>query len=188
MTYQVNKAISLDDLLEAGNWVEVIDGEPVEITATAGFIHNEIITNLYDGLKPFVKAHTLGSVRVDGLTYILHVDEHGVQTARIPDVSFISRAKILTGFDKSRPFIGAPDLAVEVVSPTETTADWMDKVSDYLRYGTELVWVIFPHKNELHQYVQSDHPPVIYKVGDTLEVDSLFPGLQIPIASVFSEE
>jgi len=91
-------------------------------------------------------------------------------------------------FDRSRPFSGAPDLAVEVVSPSESTADIMAKVSDYLRYGTEQVWVIYPLKEELHQYLKDDNAPRIFLANDTLIAETLFPQLKITIADLFADE
>jgi Uma2 family endonuclease len=91
-------------------------------------------------------------------------------------------------WDRSRPFPGCPALAVEVVSPTETTAELMEKVASFLRYDTEQVWVIYPQKQELHQYLKDDTPPRIYTANDSLTADTLFPALEIKIADLFVDE
>lgn len=183
--------ISEQDLLQLDEdkRFEVVDGIIVENGMAAGFNHVLVIDNLYDILKPFAKKHKLGRVHTDSLTFILHTDkENNIQQARIPDLSFIKRGKMPDDFDRSRPFSGAPDLAVEVVSPSESTADIMAKVSDYLRYGTEQVWVIYPLKEELHQYLKDDNAPRIFLANDTLIAETLFPQLKITIADLFADE
>jgi Uma2 family endonuclease len=169
-------------------WVEVVDGEVVEVEMTTGFIHGVIINNLYDLIKPFVVENKLGRVFGDGVTYVLHVDEQGVQHSRIADFSFIRANRIPKAFDRSRPFMGAPDLAVEGVSPTEKTPDLLKKIRDYLQYGAEQVWAIYPQSKELHQYLISENLPRVYKEADTFEAPTLFLGLQISIADLFRDE
>lgn len=152
---------------------------------SAGFTHVAVIGNLYDILKPHVKIHQLGRVFTDGLTYILHQTESGIHQARIPDLSFIRNDAIPSEFDHARPFPGAPTLAVEVISPSEKTADVMAKVTDYLRYGSEEVWAIYPAKKELHQYNLDDNAPKIYSADKILISASLFPQLSILINDLF---
>jgi len=169
--------------------IEVVNGEIKDNTVTAGFIHIQIVSNLYDLLKPFVKKHRLGYVYPDGLTYILYEDkEQGVRDSRIPDFSFVRPGLIPEDWDRSRPFPGCPALAVEVVSLTEKTAKLMEKVASFLRYDTEQVWVIYPQKQQLHQYLKDDTPPRTYTADDTLQAETLFPGLAIKIADLFVDE
>ena len=94
---QVRGRVSVDDLVRLGEdaWVEVVDGELVKTDmSAAGHMHVIFVENLFRLLDSFVRSDKLGRVHTDGLTYILHVDEMGVQTARIPDFSFIRRGRI----------------------------------------------------------------------------------------------
>lgn len=164
--------------------VEIIDGDVVEKMA-ASFEHSGIKDNVYDVLRPFVKMHGLGTVRSDGLTFILETDENGrVLRSRLPDVSFIRLAR-LQDVNRQRAFVGAPDLAVEVVSPTERQRITQRKVADYLEHDSE-VWVIYPLDREIHVY-RDDVRPRIYGEDDTLETP-LFPGLQIAVAPLFEDD
>jgi Uma2 family endonuclease len=170
-----------------GDRVEVINGEAVEKDMrAAGFLHAFVTDNVYDLLKPFANEHHLGFVVTDSVTYYLHVDEEGVQASRLPDLSFIRFDRIPSDVDFSRPFPGAPTLAVEVVSPSETAEEIQGKLNDYLTYGAEQVWVLYPTSRQLYQY-RSDDPknPRVYSGTDLLDAAALFPGLIITVDQFF---
>lgn len=186
------RGVSLEDLMAYGSdWVEVVDGEIIEIEReqmAASYQHVVVIENLFRLFDPFVRTHKLGRVHIDGLSYLLHVDENGVQVTRIADFSFIRRENLPARFDRNKPYHGHPDLAVEVVSPTEKPDELMRKISDYLRYGTEQVWAIYPAKKEVHVYRHDDNAPTIYREGDSFMAEALFPGLTINVADLFADE
>lgn len=188
MTDRVKTGVSLDELMQH-EWVEVIDGEIVEMDRMgANYEHKVVTDNLFLPIQPHVKANNLGRVFNDGLDYLLHVNEDGVQTMRVADCSFIRRENLKRDFDKTKGYPGAPDLAVEVVSPSERSTQLMAKVTDYLRFGTEQVWLIYPAQQELHSYFRDDPHPKVYKSGEVLEPAALFPGLKIAIADLFLDE
>lgn len=171
-----------------GRWVEVVDGQMIEVdTAMMTFAHADIIANLYDILKPFAKTHDLGYVHGDGLQYILAVDEQGIRTVRTPDLAFLRKERVPHGADRHRPLHGAPDLAVEVMSPGQGIVEILDRLSDYFKAGTEEAWVIYPLKQELHRYRRDDPGMEIFRVDDRLE-SALFPGLALAIGDVFAVE
>jgi Uma2 family endonuclease len=183
--------VTIDDVMhfDEDRRIEVVNGQIKDNTVTAGFTHANIVSNLYDMLKPYVKKYKLGHVYSDGLTYILHEDKaEGIRDTRIPDFSFVRPGLMPKDWDRSRPFPGCPALAVEIVSPTEKTAELMEKIASFLRYDTEQVWVIYPQSQELHQYLKDDLPPRVYTTEDTLTAESLFPGLTINIADLFVDE
>lgn len=123
---------------------------------------------------------------MDGLTYVLKVSDSSVQKTRLPDLSYIKPGRIPANFDWSQPFPGAPDLAVEVVSPNEDATELQGKIRDYFEAGTEEVWVIYPDHRTLHQYRRADPTTVrLYNADDTLEPAGLFPGLALQVADLF---
>lgn len=187
MADQTSVGVTIEQLL-TDKRCEVVDGTFIEVTMSPGYLHSIIIHNLYDLLKPVVKRHKLGRVFTDGLTYVLDVDEVGVRSARIPDVSFIRQRDLKQDFDPTRPYPGVPNLAVAVVSPSETTAQVMAKVADYLRLGSEQVWIIYPPTQELLQYFNDERPPRHYTADDTLNATPFFPELQFPIRDLFIDE
>jgi Uma2 family endonuclease len=188
MTNEVKARITVDDLAARDDqWVEVKNGELVEVeTSTMGFLHTVIIENILDMLKPSVRTTKSGYIHGDGLKYILHIDEHGVQVSVIPDAAFLRAQRLSAEFDPIRPFVGAPDFAVEIVSPGQAISNVLDKIADYLRYGTEEMWLIFQIKRELHRYRQDWQAPEIYKADDTFDAAPLFPGINIQVQSLFT--
>ncbi len=181
--------ITQDDLntLEAVRddiWVEVVHGEIVQVARDMTYLHLVIIENLYDNLKLFVRAKKLGRVHTDGLRYILIGGRRGMQLARKPDFSFIRAERFPADFDPSGDFEGAPDLAVEVVSPGQTSSLILGRVSEYLTYGTEEVWVIYPSRREVWSYRADSDTPTAYREGETL-TSPLFPDWSMPVELLF---
>ncbi len=116
------------------------DGELVEVPP-AGALHGLIVRVFLRLLDPFVLARDLGEVFGDGVGYIIRRDPDVV---RIPDASFVSRARIPAGGVPRGFWPFAPDLAVEIVSPGDSATELRAKVREYLDAGTRLVWVVWP--------------------------------------------
>lgn len=171
--------------LSASAFVEVVNGEIVTMSPT-GFLHSVVTGNVYDILRAHVKQHRLGYVAGDSLIYVLRRDADNIRIARVPDVSFVRRDSI-PAFDFDKPFPGAPSLAVEVVSPSESEEETLAKVRDYLAYGTEEAWVIYPNQVEVHVY-RRDTPKTIrvYTADDVLESEALLPGLSAHVSEFFT--
>lgn len=184
------QTISLDDLLalDADARIEIIDGEMVEMAA-AGVLHHIVIGNIYYPLETYNRHHEIGSVFMDGLTYLMYSDPRTLRDSFIPDVSFIRSANIPADFDISKPHPGAPDLAVEVISPNDKAIDVQDKILTYLEKGTEQVWVAYPDlgNQSLHQYLQGSSTVRIYqKPEEAIDTGDLFPGLDdLTVAAIF---
>ena len=150
-----------------------------------GVQHSDIAGNTYDILKPFARANKLGEVRMDSLIFVLHADpEAGIRKTRIPDVSFVRKGRLPKDFDRSRPFPGAPDLAVEVLSPDEGADELLAKIRDYFAYGTDEVWVLYSDQQELHQHIRGEKGIHIFTAEDNI-TSVLFPGLTIKITDLF---
>ena len=80
----------------------------------------------------------------------------------------------------------APDLAVEVISPTDKEANTAVKVGNYLAEKTT-VWVVYPETESVHIF----HPGksvITLKIGDTLQDEALFPGFSLPIKDIFADQ
>lgn len=190
MADQVRTILTEMDLLRLGaqdRRFEVIDGEIKEMSPV-GYEHSTVVGNTYDVLNPHVKAHKLGYVHGDSLIYVLHVDEEtGVRKTRIPDVSFIRRGRLPNKEARALPFHGAPDLAVEVVSPDDKADELLERIHDYFEYGTEQVWVLYPAQRELHQLIRGESGSHIFKAGDTFASGDLFAALRVNISDLFRE-
>jgi Uma2 family endonuclease len=164
--------------------VEVIDGAVVDLPLN-GLQHHLIISNLTRALDIHAAAQKLGYVFPHGLLYVLDVSARGVKGAQVPDVSFVRAERWPAGLDLARPFPGAPDLAVEVVSPGDEIGLLLYRVRRYLAHGTEQVWVVYPDPSELHQYRRDDATVVTYQRSEQLEPGALLPGFVLPLDAVF---
>lgn len=141
--------------------------------------HDRVRRRLERILDGFVAAHALGEV-FGAAGYVLSRDP---DTVRGPDLSFVASDR-LSGFDDTRFFEGAPDLAVEIRSPSNQPGEMRAKAADYLAAGTRVVWVVDPGSREVT--VHRDRlVPVTVGTDGHLEADELFPGLRIPVSNLF---
>ena len=146
------------------------------------FEHGDICVRLSTALNVFVRARKLGVV-LDSSTGFWMQNRN----CRAPDISFIAKSR-LRGWKRAPAafFEGAPDLAVEVVAPSNTTAEITERLADFFASGTQLAWIIHPEE----QLVEICHSPVLRKMirsGAFLEGERLLPGFQYPIADLFQE-
>ncbi|MBI5478578.1 MAG: Uma2 family endonuclease [Deltaproteobacteria bacterium] len=79
---------------------------------------------------------------------------------------------------------GAPDLAVEVISPDDQWRDVQRKVARYLEGGTDLVWVADPEQRLLHVF-RPDQPPLTLTAAESVTGDPVLAGLSLPVAALF---
>lgn len=106
------------------------------------------------------------------------------ETVRAPDVAFITRARIEEGGRPHTYFEGAPDLAVEVVLPSDTSTEVREKALDWLAAGTRLVLVVHPRPRTVTAY-RSAADIVILRDGDTLEAGDVVAGWSVAVAELF---
>lgn len=107
-------------------------------------------------------------------------------TVRGPDVAFVSRARIEAHADASRYFEGAPELAIEILSPANRPGDIHAKVADYLAAGAKLVWIVDPESRSVTTY-RSLLAPRVRKERDALSGEDVLPGFEIVVASIFED-
>lgn len=106
-------------------------------------------------------------------------------TVRAPDVYYVRAERIpAQGVPKGFWQI-APDLAVEIVSPSETADEVRDKVRDYLQAGTPLVWLVYARNKEVVVHTP-DGIARTYSGGATLEDPTVLPDFTCPVADLFS--
>jgi Uma2 family endonuclease len=186
------RLISEDELMSLGEdvWAEVVDGRivlPQEGSMTpTGALHNIVAGNVFRILDQFGREHDLGVAFTDGLIYVLDETAEGIRTARVPDVSFVRRERLSADLDLRRPFPGAPDLAVEVISPGESAGDVLSKVRDYLSAGAAQVWVLYPDQRELHRHLRGSQSVDVFAGDQAVDVSDLLPGLSFPARDCFA--
>ena len=189
MAQAVVHTITEEDLLRygaEGQPVEVVNGEIVMMTG-AGIRHSLLAANAYRVLFEYASRTGSGYAFTDGMICILERGADGsVLKSRIPDAAYISKDRIPVDFDLSRPFQGAPNVAVEVVSPTETTTDTANKIRDYLDSGTDQVWVVYPDQQEVHQHQRGSDTIRVYRGEMALDVTAVLPGLTTTAAELLA--
>jgi Uma2 family endonuclease len=139
MTTQATKPITAEQLFEMGDVgrVELIDGEIVRMSPS-GAEHGNVAGNVFAVVRDFVKRNNLGRVFAAETGFKL-----APRHVRAPDLAFV-RAERLAGGIPRQFFDGPPDLAIEVVSPSDAWPELEDKVEDWLARGARSCWVVDP--------------------------------------------
>lgn len=107
-------------------------------------------------------------------------------TVRAPDVAYVSRERHPASMPDGFPEF-APDLAVEIHSPSDRTGAIVAKVSDWLSAGTTLVWVVDPPREQVVVY-RADGTVSVLALGDTLRGETLLPGFAFPLLELFAPD
>ena len=136
--------LTLDEYLALGEDVkaQIIDGKLVLMSPT-GPQHGEIAGNVFGFIWSFVRQHRLGLTYTEQTAYV-EEGAQGLKGALVPDVSFVRRERIPPDHDPTKPFTFAPDLAVEVLSPSDTYQATAEKIGAYLARGVPLLWIVNP--------------------------------------------
>lgn len=159
---------------------ELVQGEIREMTP-AGRKHGRIAINVSTPLDQHVRANALGEVYAAETGFRLSRDP---DTVRAPDVSFVRRVR-LGGGDEAAFFEGAPDLAVEVTSPSDRYSAVLEKVWDYVDAGTSLVVVVDPPQRSITVY-RSRTDVAVLTEDDVLDGGDVVPGWRLPVRDVFA--
>jgi Uma2 family endonuclease len=165
--------------------IEIIGGETVEMTA-AGMVHQAIARNAFRALDQFCLANPIGEVFQDQTTYLMFSTERGLKNAFLPDVSFIRNESIMPLDDPKRPYPGAPDLAVEVISPSDNSDDVLKKVRIYFGKGTDEVWLVFPETREVHQFRRDTPDTARIYTGEQVIETPMLAGFTLPLTQIFA--
>ena len=183
-----NKIWTDDELLSLprdGNKYEVMKGELV--VSPAGIEHEEIGVRLIVALGKFVREQKLGIVCGSSAGYWMKPEGYVPRNFLSPDVSFIAKERL--GGAKRAPkkfFNGAPDLAVEILSPSDTIEKLHEKIVDYFENGARLIWVV----NVEEQFVliyHSSQPDQLLRSGDMISGEEVIPGFTVPVSELFAE-
>lgn len=156
--------------------LEWIGGEIVEVVSNN--TPSEIAARIMVLLGLFVLSNKLGRLMGADGGYMVQGERY------IPDVSFISFKKQPQRSTHTWN-LNAPDLAVEVVSPSDNIPLLMIKVANYLAAGT-LVWVVYPDERTVHVFAPGDNPRILHE-SDTLDGGQVLPGLKLAVEDVFAE-
>ena len=169
--------IKLDD----GYRHELVKGELLTMSP-AGAEHGAVIMNLAGPLAVFVKRNKLGIVFGAETGFTLERDP---DTVLAPDIAFIRNQRIGALSKGYRD--GAPDLAVEVISPKESKKKIETKTASWLQFGATAVWLVNPQTRTVEVRTITGETQILNE-QDVLTGDRLVPGFSIPVAEIFSQD
>jgi Uma2 family endonuclease len=159
---------------------ELLRGELVMMSPSGGE-HGYSVTNVTVPLGTFVKQKSLGRVYGAETGFWISRDP---DTVRAPDVAFVAADRV--AMQPAKGFLeGAPDLAVEVLSPSDRPAEVVAKVQDWLQAGCRCVWVVDPQTQTVSVH-QPNRPAVVLGVEGQLAGQDVLPGFMLPVADVFA--
>lgn len=165
---------------EDGFRYELVKGE-LRKTSPAGSEHGAIIVNITVLLGQHVKSNQLGVCFGAETGFKIASDP---DTVRAPDVAFVSRGRVPEGGIPKKFWPGAPDLAVEVLSPGDTLEEVEEKVEDWLSAGTRAVWVVSPKRRSLTVYRSMTDMKRLSE-SDELDGGEVVPGFRCKVSEFF---
>jgi Uma2 family endonuclease len=158
---------------------ELLEGD-LQVLPPAKSKHSKIASNTYEVLL-VLKQPGLGRVFLEAGYKLTENQPTWVQ----PDVSFLRIERVQATGD-SQYFTGAPDIAVEVVSPSESANDLERKVRLLLASGSQMVLVIYPEPRTVHVHLP-DGTSFTRGIHDMLSAPQFLPGWEFPIAKIFED-
>lgn len=182
-----NKIYTYDDYLKFSNdeIVEIIDGRISAMSPAPNRIHQELIIEIASEIRNYIKSNN-GNCKVYPAPFdvILKNDNEDIKNSKNivqPDISVICDKNKLN----DRGCIGAPDMIVEVASPSNFRDDYIKKLHLYERFKVKEYWIISPVKKNILVYNLTDtgyDMPDVYTFNDEIKVN-IFENLKIDFKS-----
>ncbi len=174
--------VTADELLRIsaeGKRCELVDGEVIEMAPT-GVNHARVVTRIALALAIYVDSHDLGTVLTGDAGFVIR---RNPDTVRAPDVAFLASERLARGSNRPGYFDGAPEIAVEVVSPSDYASEVQAKTQAWLEAGTRLVWVVFPESRTITVY-RSQRDVTVLTRSDILDGKPVFSGFSAKVEEI----
>lgn len=159
-----------------GDWVGFEQDEFM-----TGEEHGWLEAQLLIAIGNYVVTNKLGRVYPGDMDFVLSGNKETLKDKKQPDIAFVTTERLQK---TSGYFYGAPDLAIEIVSPTQYRPKSVEKANMYMGYGTRQVWLVFPKKQEIEIHTPNEIP-TIYKIGDTIVGGDLLPEFELDLKTIF---
>lgn len=176
--------VTADELLALpmgmGKRYELVAGE-LRVMSPASWRHGEVIGTLQTILGAFIREHDLGPVFGAETGFLL---KRNPDTVRAPDFAFIAKRHLPATKPTDAFWPGAPDLAVEVLSPGDTMREVAEKIEEWLSSGCLAVWVVDPKLQTVTIY-HSLTNVVVRAAGQTIAGDPVMPGFSCSVNELF---
>jgi len=180
--------VSAEDFLEIveqpyydSRRVELVEGEIVDMPLPNP-IHAAILATLSTELNMYVRDNFTGRVLVGDAPFVIKRDAEGRDTLRGLDIAYVSSERLPGKLPRS-PLHVAPDLAVEIISPSNKAEDIAKKIEQLLEAGTTLIWIVYPDL----QHIVVHTIDVVFKLkeSDLLTGGDVLPGFELRVADIF---
>lgn len=180
----VRKEVTAEELLrmpDDGFRYELVRGELRQMTP-AGNVHGRVAMRIAWPLARHVEENQLGAVYAAETGFRIRRDP---DTVRAPDVASVSQERLEAVGEVEGYWPGAPDLAVEVISPGDSHVEVEEKVFDWLEAGTKMVLTINPRKRSITVY-RSLADITVLTEKDILDGADVAPGFRLAVREVFA--
>jgi Uma2 family endonuclease len=167
-----------------GEFYEVVNGQFVE-PPLMGAYENCIASALLEAIAlDFARGTRTGWLVIEVLFKLVRTP----RLERRPDLAFVSYDRWLADrrIPRGATWDIVPDLAVEVVSASNTFDDVLERVDDYFQAGVRRVWAISPARGKVYEY-ESDTQVKVFAPTDTLGGGDVLPGFQLKLGNLFNE-
>ncbi len=151
------------------------------IMSPAGRNHGKLALRIGARIQVFVDENDLGEAYAAETGFKLETEP---DTVLAPDVSFVNKERLPAGEMTAGFLPGPPDLAVEVVSPSERASEVQTKVKAWLTHGTKLVWIVEPTSRTVNVY-RADGSAALLDISAMLDGEDVLPGFTMPLESLF---
>ena len=179
---EVKTLLTADDVLAMSDIgrSELVKGELITM-APSGAEHGKLTVKIGARLLDFVEPRKIGQVfgAETGL-----FTERNPDTVRAADAMYVSNERLSQMVDLSGFLTVAPDLVVEVVSPTDRWSDVEEKVAEYLNAGVRMIWIVNPKTRSVHVY-RPGSDVLRLSEQDKLSGLDVLPGFEVPVAELF---
>jgi Uma2 family endonuclease len=169
-------------LPDDGHHYEIVNGELIDM-GNSGALHGYVCSTLMILLGGYIRIQNLGAMFDSSTAFKM---KNG--NKRSPDISFFAKERLQGMTELPSGFLeGAPDLAVEVLSPGNTVEEIDEKIAEYFENGTRLVWVISPTQHYILVYRSAQEPDRLLKSANSLDGEDVIPGFTLPVADLFQK-
>jgi Uma2 family endonuclease len=172
-----------ESLVNSDSLYEVVNDQRWELPPMGAF-ETYFASRIFARLAVYVETKELGIV-VGEMLFVLNA---GLGLKRRPDVAFVSYER----WPRHCPAPPAeawdviPDLAVEVVSPSNSAGEILTKIREYFQAGCQRVWVVYPVEGQVYVYESPTQTRVLTRKDD-LEGEKFLPGFRLPLGDLFEE-
>jgi Uma2 family endonuclease len=163
-----------------GKRYELVAGE-LRVMSPAGWRHGGVVGKLQTRLGSYIEDRSLGRIFGAETGFLLR---RNPDTVRAPDFAFIANEHLPPVEPEDAYWPGAPDLAVEVLSPGDTSGEVAEKVEEWLTCGCAAVWVLDPKLRTVTIYESATKARIV-TAGETLVGDPVVPGFSCAVDGLF---